>query len=98
MRVQVRPINVNGSPQFRTERERRSVFAGELQVTEERRDEFGRHVLIARVIDTIDPARPSVLELFDASLIWAHEARLRLRGFEVVGKTQYAQTWDVEIG
>lgn len=97
MRVRVRPINVNGCPQFASERDLRPAFVGELKVAEERRQELGRVTVTARVIDTVDPARVALLELLDATLLWVHEGRMRLRGFEVLGKTQFAQTWDVEV-
>lgn len=97
MRVKVRPINVAGRPLFARERERRDVFAGELEVMENRVHPLGRVVTTARVVDIVDNAESTVLELYDVTLLWIDRTQMRLRGFEDIEGVQYGQTWDVEI-
>jgi hypothetical protein len=97
MRVKVQPINVNGRPIFKSERDKREIYVGELKIHENRLHSLGRAVITAQVIDTLDGAETAVLEIYDIALLWAEGARLRIRGFEIATDVQYAQTWDVEV-
>jgi hypothetical protein len=97
MRVRVRPINVNGRPQFQQERERRELYVGELKVQENRLHQLGRVVTTASIVNVTDNATVTMLELFDVVLLWAEGNRIRMRGFEMIDNVQYAQTWDVEV-
>lgn len=97
MKVKVRPINVNGRIEFKKQRERREVYAGNLRVFEDRMHKVGRVVTVARVVSTVDSAESTLLEMYDATLLWAEGGQMRLRGFEEVGDVEYGQTWDVEV-
>lgn len=97
MRVKVQPVNVNGKPMFKSERDKREIYVGELKVHENRLHSLGRAVVSAQVIDTLNGTATPVLEIYDVTLLWAEAQRLRLRGFEIQHEVQYAQTWDVEF-
>ena len=97
MQVQVRKLNSNGKPLFKDAPERQSVFAGKLQVAENRIHKQGRVVITASVIDTIDVNASILIELYDAVLLWADGKKMRMRGFEDIDNVQYGQTWEIEI-
>ena len=62
-----------------------------------REDAFGRSVLTARITDLVDNTETILLELYDVVLLWAHEKKMRMRGFEIIKGVQFAQSWDVEL-
>lgn len=98
MRAEVRPINVKGKPQPKKLREESPPCRGELSLESSYHQEFGRVVTSAKLISTLSGADTSVLpELFDASVLWFMDTKMRIRGFEVDEGVQYAQTWDVEV-
>jgi hypothetical protein len=97
MRVKVQPLNVNGRVLFKTERDKREIYVGELKIQENRLHAFKRAVVTAQVIDILDGTEIPVLEIYDIAVLWAEGASLRIRGFEIAQDVQYAQAWDVEV-
>jgi hypothetical protein len=97
MRANVHPINVQGHPLFTKDRLKGAPVQGDLRVLEVREDAFGRAVLTARITDLVDNTETILLELYDVALLWAHEKKMRMRGFEIVKGVQFAQSWDVEL-
>lgn len=97
MKVKVRPINVNGRPEFKKQRERREVYAGELKVHEDRLPDLGRSTTTARVVSMVDSVESTLLQIHDAVLLWVDKDLMRIRGFEDVDGVQFSQTWEVEL-
>jgi hypothetical protein len=97
MRVRVRPINISGIPQSTKERKERAPVHGDLQVSDARNDEFGRVLLTAKVVDLLNTPEVVQLVLHDVVLLSIVGKTMRMRGFEIVVSSQYAQAWDVEI-
>jgi hypothetical protein len=97
MHVKVRKINSMGKPLFSGDPTRQAVFPGKLKVMENRIHALGRVVVTASIIDTIDANAATLIELYDAVLLWADEKRMRMRGFEDIDGIQYGQTWEIEF-
>lgn len=97
MRAKVNPINVQGYPLFTKERLKGAPVQGELRVLEVREEAFGRSVLTARVTDLVDNTETILLEIYDVALLYVHEKKMRIRGFEIIKGVQFAQSWDVEL-
>jgi len=97
MRVKVQPINILGRPQNTSDRKLGEVHVGDLKVVEKRVDAFGRALTVAEVVDPTRNAQSPILQLFDADLLWISANQLRMRGFEICGGTQFAQSWDIEV-
>jgi hypothetical protein len=97
MHVKVRKINSMGKPLFSGDPTRQTVFPGRLKVMENRIHALGRVVVTASIIDTIDANAATLIELYDAVLLWADEKRMRMRGFEDIDGIQYGQTWEIEF-
>lgn len=97
MKVKVRPINVNGRPLFKRERERREVYAGELKVHDDRLPDLGRSTTTARVVSMVDNVESPLLLMHDAVLLWVDKDLMRIRGFEDVDGVQFSQLWEVEV-
>ncbi len=97
MKVKVRPIHVHGRPEFKKQRERREVFAGELKVHDDRPPAIGRNVITARVVSMVDDVEATLLEMYDAVLLWCDKGHMRIRGFEDVDGVQFAQVWEIEV-
>lgn len=97
MRAKVRPLNVRGKPLFAKDAARQELYAGTLKVMENRLHRLGRTVTTATLCPhTADIPHP-MLELYDVTLLWLEDQRLRLRGFEDLDGVQFAQTWDIEV-
>ena len=97
MRVQVRPVNVNGVAQTTQERVNSAPVHGDLRVKDTREDSFGRVLLTAQVIDLLNTPEVVQLVLHDVVLLSIQGKKMRIRGFEMIGPVQYAQTWDIEV-
>lgn len=98
MQAKVRLLHLHGKPLFATDAARQEAYAGQLRVVENRLHRLGRTVTTASLCSVSADLPQPMLELYDVSLIWLEDRRLRLRGFEDVAGVQYAQTWDVEVG
>ena len=81
MQVKVRKINSMGKPLFSGNPTRQTVYPGRLKVMENRIHALGRVVVTASIIDSIDANAATLIELYDAVLLWADEKRMRMRGF-----------------
>jgi hypothetical protein len=98
MRVEVRPLNVSGRPLSRAEHQRLPASVGKLKVHEKRSSKLDRIVLCATLTSVSDGLETELLpELGEAQLIWADDGVMRIRGIEVLERTQYAQTWVVKV-
>lgn len=98
MKVEVRPINLNGRPMRKAERESRPSAKGSLKVSEIRLNQFGRNVRCARVVGFSDEIEKSMLpDLMDVELLWADGQGIRLSGIEEIDGCLFAQTWDVRV-
>jgi hypothetical protein len=98
MNVIVRPINVRGKPMRTAERMASKMFAGVLQVREERNNLLGRAFTQAELVSPIDGQRGSLLPpLIDARILWLKKNEIRMTGMEVVEDMQYYQTWVIEV-
>ncbi len=97
MRVRVRPINVNGVALPSKERKDGAPVHGDLQVSDAREDAFGRVLLTAKVMDLLNMPEVVQLVLHDVVLLSISGKSMRMRGFEIAGGAQYAQSWEVEI-
>lgn len=97
MQVKVRKINSKGKPLFSGNPTRQIVYPGRLKVMENRIHALGRVVVTASIIDSIDSNAATLIELYDAVLLWADEKRMRMRGFEDIDGIQYGQTWEIEF-
>ncbi|MDO8772053.1 MAG: hypothetical protein Q7K57_25770 [Burkholderiaceae bacterium] len=73
-------------------------YRGNLRIREGRVQELGRIATIADLTSTTDGADSPVLpSLHDANVIFIDSGNMRIRGFEVIEGTQYAQTWDLKV-
>lgn len=97
MKVLVRPINLNGRPEFKKQRERREAYQGDLKVFHELDKDVRRHVIKAQVLNSTDNVGAIMREMHDVVLLWLDGRSMRLRGFEIADGVQYAQTWEVEV-
>jgi hypothetical protein len=97
MRVQVRPINVNGVAQATQERIKGAPVHGDLRITDTREDSFGRVLLTAQVVDVLNTPEVVQLVLHDVVLLSIMGKKMRMRGFEMQGPVQYAQAWEIEV-
>jgi hypothetical protein len=98
MRVEVRPINQNGRPLGKAERQSSPPSRGRLKVAENRLHSFGRVVMCAKLVSATDGLETELLpELLDAELIWLDGETIRLRGVEQVGGALFGQTWDIKV-
>jgi hypothetical protein len=98
MQVIVNKLNSNGKPLFEKDPARQSEYAGNLKVQENRVHRMGRVVITATLTNAIDTNASTILELYDAVLLWADGKKMRMRGFEQDGDgVQYGQTWEVRF-
>lgn len=98
MRVDVQPIFERGRERSKPQRTSQPPTRGRLKVLEKRVQGLGRISTCANVVTVVDGLEKDVLpQLMDAELIWADDARLRIRGYEVVEGTVYGQTWDLKV-
>jgi hypothetical protein len=98
MRVEVKPVNVKGKPVPAKERKAAPTYSGMLRLHEVRSHELGRMTPTAFLLSVTDSAELSLLpQLQDAAVLYVHDGRMRVRGFEVVDGIQYGQTWDVTV-
>jgi hypothetical protein len=100
MRVKVRPLRKEGRLIIGRDDPKSPGFAGVLTVDETRDTAANRTLVRARLTGVTAGTNTDVLpELLDARLLWAQENKLRVVGFERIGndKTEYSQTWSVEV-
>jgi hypothetical protein len=97
MRVKIQPINVEGTPIGKDERNTREVFVGELRVGEHRINDFGRAMRVAELLEEKDGKWTPIIQLHDAVVLHFQNKQMRINGFERAGTTLYGQTWDVEV-
>lgn len=73
-------------------------YRGNLRIREGRVQELGRIATIADLTSTTDGSDSPILpSLHDANVIFIDSGKMRIRGFEVIEGTQYAQTWDLKV-
>lgn len=72
-------------------------FEGGLKIREDRLHKHGRVVLVAQLLGSEEGKEVIVKELNDVTLLHFSGRRMRIRGFELVGDVEYAQTWEVEF-
>lgn len=99
MRVEVQLVNELGRPLFTNERVTKAPkHTGDLQLAEERSNEYGRSTLVAGLQDTRGGIRePIVPALVDARVLWVKGNELRLRGTERIDGVEYAQAWVAKV-
>jgi hypothetical protein len=97
MRVKVVLTYFQGRALFKDNPKLKEVYEGHLKIREDRLHKHGRMVLVARLMGSDDGKEVVVAELNDVLLLWMDKRRMRLRGFEYVGDTEYAQVWDIEF-
>lgn len=98
MRVEVRPLSVQGVPLYTSQHKRLPAIVGKLRIAENRLHRLGRVVLCASLTSTSDGLDTELLpELTDAQVIWAEDGFMRIRGVEQVNGVQYAQTWNLKV-
>lgn len=72
-------------------------FEGDLHVREDRLHKHGRCVTIAQLLGRHEGNEVIVLQLNDVVLLWVSNRKIRLRGYEQDGDTEYAQVWEIEV-
>ena len=72
-------------------------YEGGLKIREDRVHKHGRVVLIAQLLGNQDGKEVIVKDLNDVDLLHMNRRHMRIRGFEYVDETEYAQTWDIEF-
>ena len=99
MRVEVQLVNELGRPLFTSERTSKAPrHTGDLQLVEERSNEYGRSTLVARLQDTRGGIRePIVPVLVDARVLWVQGSEIRIRGTERIDGVEYAQAWVAKV-
>lgn len=98
MRVEVRPLYLNGKSVPAKIREKDAARPGDLTIIESRSDALGRVVTVARLVSYVDKTASLLLpELTDVHIVWLAAAKMRLRGNEMVDDVFYAQTWEVRV-
>lgn len=98
MRVEVRPLNVQGVPLPASQHKRLPASVGKLRIAENRLHRLGRVVLCATLTSISDGLDTELLpELTDVQVIWVEDGFMRIRGIEQVGGVQYAQTWNLTV-
>lgn len=98
MRVEIRPLYVNGRSVPKSIREKDAARTGDLAIVENRNESLGRLVTVAKLIGHADTTGlPLLPELTDVHIVWLAAKTMRLRGNELVNDTWYAQTWEVRV-
>lgn len=97
LHVRVTPMHYEGRPLFKDSPQHRAAYEGDLVVREDRMHAYGRVVTVAKLLGRQDGTEVVVLQLNDVVLLWIGNRKMRLRGFEKVGDTEYAQVWEIEI-
>jgi hypothetical protein len=87
----------HGRMLFKDNPKLREAYEGDLRVQEDRMHKHGRVVTVARLLGRQDGNEVVVLQLNDVVLLWIGDRKLRFRGFEYVGDTEYAQVWEAEV-
>ena len=97
LHVRVTLMHYECRPLFRDSPRHRAAYEGDLLVREDRMHSYGRVVTVAKLLSRQDGTEVVVLQLNDAALLWIGNRKMRLRGFENVGDTEYGQVWEIEI-
>ena len=98
MRVEVRPLYLNGRSVPKQIRDRDAARTGDLTIVENRNESLGRLVTVARLVGHADSTDLSLLpDLTDVHIVWLAAKTMRLRGNELVDNVWYAQTWEVRV-
>jgi hypothetical protein len=82
---------------FRDNPKLREAYDRDLRVHDARAHKYKRVVTVARLLGRQDGNEVIVLQLNDVVLLWIGDRKLRLRGFESIGDTEYAQVWEIEV-
>jgi hypothetical protein len=97
MRVRITLQYFKGRALFKDDPHLAEHYDGGLRIREDRLHKHGRVVLTAHLLGSEDGKDVVVKDLNDVTLLHMNRRRMRLRGFEYDGETEYAQTWDVEF-
>ena len=97
LHVRVTLLAFQGRPLFKDNPRLAQAYEGDLRVQDERIHKVNRIVTVAKIIGRQDGNEVIVLQLHDVRLLWIGNRKMRLRGFEIDGDTEYAQTWSVEV-
>jgi hypothetical protein len=89
MKVTVKLMNALGTP---IPADERVGFSGRFEIIGDDRSPYDRVSPVARVQDL-----PLSRQLYEVSILWFAGDSMGLRGVEVIGGAQYAQTWDIKI-
>ena len=96
MKVHVRLLRECGKNLLAAEVKAVPPRAGVLEVSEQRDTDLGRSTVRARLLD--EATNNDILpQLKSATLLWAKGSSLRLTGVEQIDRSDYAQTWSVEV-
>lgn len=96
MHVQVRPMRSQGRNLPSEVMMQVPPRVGYLLVEQKRDAELSRNTLRARLVD--DKSGNDILpELKSAELLQAKNKVMRIAGLECIAKTDYAQTWSIEV-
>ncbi len=98
MKVEVQMVNEKGSAVPTKQRAAMPKFRGVMHLREARVQSLGRIVKTAELNSGTDKSSQALVPtLLDADVLFLHEQRMRIRGFELVEGVQYGQTWDVKV-
>lgn len=97
LHVRVTLLAYQGRTLFKDNPRLYEAYEGDLHVLDDRLHKLNRVVTVAKLLGRQDGTEVVVLQLHDVRLLWIGNRKMRLRGFEFIGDTEYAQTWSVEI-
>jgi len=98
MRVEVRPMSLQGKVLNKPEREALAPARGRLKLFENRIHALGRSVRVAQVLSITADAETALLpELLDAEVLFLDDDILRVRGIEMINGVAFGQTWHVTV-
>lgn len=97
MNVRVVRLYYHGRALFKDDPRLTEYFDGGLKIREDRVHKHGRVVLIAHLLGSEEGKEVIVHELNDVTLLQFSRRYMRIRGFEYVDDTEYAQTWQIEF-
>ncbi len=96
MKVYVRLLRQCGKNLLAAEVKGVPPRAGVREVSEQRDTDLGRSTVRARLLD--EATNNDILpQLKSATLLWAKGNAMRFTGVEQIDRSDYAQTWSVEV-